>query len=94
MSCLWARGYFYGTINAYRREGSTDLYTLRYTDGDQEDLDLEKYNFAYALWLTEEGWNAEEEAEDGWTADLDEVASEEDDYSEPVPKKLNLPKRY
>jgi hypothetical protein len=68
-------GIFYGTINAYRREGITDLYTVRYTDGDQEDLDLEEYNFAYALWLTEEGWNAEEEdlqAEYGWNAAMDE----------------------
>ncbi len=54
-------GIFYGTINAFRREGSDDLYTVRYTDGDQEDLDLEEYNFAYALRLTEEGWDAEEE---------------------------------
>ncbi len=54
-------GIFYGTINAFRREGSDDLYTVRYTAGNQEDLDLEEYNFAYALWLTEEGWQAEED---------------------------------
>jgi hypothetical protein len=47
-------GIFYGTINAFRREGDTELYTVRYTDGDQEDLDLEEYNFAYALWLQQE----------------------------------------
>ncbi len=35
-------GIFYGTINAFRREGFDDLYTVRYTDGDQEDLDLEE----------------------------------------------------
>jgi hypothetical protein len=44
-------GIFYGTINAFRREGDTELYTVRYTDGDQEDFDLEEYNFAYALRL-------------------------------------------
>jgi hypothetical protein len=25
------------------------------TAGDQEDMDLEEYNFAYALWLEQEG---------------------------------------
>ena len=34
---------------------------MRYTDGDQEDLDLEEYNFAYALWLQKEGWDADED---------------------------------
>jgi hypothetical protein len=90
-------GIFYGTINTFRREGSEDLYTVRYTDGDQEDLDLEEYNFAYALWLTEEGWQAEEEdrqAEEGWQPDMDEVRSEEEDYCDPVPQKCKSPKRY
>ncbi len=84
-------GIFYGTINAFRREGSDDLYTVRYTDGDQEDLDLEEYNFAYALWLTEEGWHAEEEddeAEGGWKPDGTDAQSEEDDYCDPEPLKL------
>ena len=35
-------GIFYGTINAFRREDDADLYTVRYTDGDQEDMDLEE----------------------------------------------------
>jgi hypothetical protein len=49
---------FYGTINAYGRETTGELYTVRYSNGDQEDLDTEEYNFAYAL-CTQEGWNAE-----------------------------------
>jgi hypothetical protein len=90
-------GIFYGTINAFRREGSDDLYTVRYTDGDQEDLDLEEYNFAYSLWLTEEGWQVEEEndlqAEEVWKADGADAQSEEDDYSDPKPLKLKSPKK-
>ena len=39
-------GIFYGTINAYKRETTGELYTVRYSDGDQEDLDTEEYNFA------------------------------------------------
>ncbi len=54
-------GICYGTINAFLREGDTELYTVRYTDGDQEDLDLEEYNFAYALWLQQESWNVDED---------------------------------
>ncbi len=87
---------FYGTINAFRREGSDDLYPVRYTDGDQEDLDLEEYNFAYALWLTEEGWQAEEEdlqSAEVWTADGADAQSEEDDYCDPKPLKLKCPKQ-
>ena len=85
-------GIFYGTINAFRREGSDDLYTVRYTDGDQEDLDLEEYNFAYALWLTEEGWQAEEDNLQAEEDDL-QAQSEEDDYSDPKPLKLKSPKK-
>ncbi len=29
-------------------------------NGDCENTDKEEYNFGYALWLKEEGWNAEE----------------------------------
>jgi hypothetical protein len=36
------------------------LYTIEYTEGDVEDMDLEEYNYAYALWLREEGWQVEE----------------------------------
>jgi hypothetical protein len=54
-------GIFYGIINAFRREDEIELYTVRYTDGDQEDLDLEEYNFAYALWLQKEGWDVNED---------------------------------
>ena len=79
-------GIFYGTINAYRRETTGELYTVRYSDGDQEDLDTEEYNFAYALWLTQEGWNAEEGddvSEDGYI----------DDDDEPTPKLKQSPKK-
>ncbi len=53
-------GIFHGVVTAFRREGRTELYTVEYTDGDCEDMDKEEYNFGYALWLKEEGWNAEE----------------------------------
>ncbi len=34
---------------------------MEYNDGgDVEDMDIEEYNYAYALWLKEEGWNVEE----------------------------------
>ncbi len=91
---LVRNGIFYGIINAFRREGSEDLYTVRYTDGDQEDLDLEEYNFAYALWLTEEGWQAEEEdrqAEEGWWMKFDRRRKI---IATLCPKNANLLKRY
>jgi hypothetical protein len=55
-------GDFYGVITAYRRtKGDVeDLYQVEYTDGDVEDMDEQEYNYAYALWLKEEGWNGEE----------------------------------
>ncbi len=40
-------------------------------------MDLEEYNFAYALWLREEGWDVEDgevPAEDGEGTDGDESA--------------------
>ncbi len=37
------------------------MYTITYTDNDREDLDTEEYNYAYSLWLQEEGWEAEED---------------------------------
>ena len=59
-------GIFYGVIAAYRKEGENELYTVEYSDGDAEDLDMEEYNFAYALWLKEEGWTPD---------DVDEVTT-------------------
>ncbi len=54
-------GVFYGVISAFHtRKGQDDLYTVEYNDGDVEDLDLEEYNYAYALWLKEEGWQVDE----------------------------------
>ncbi len=53
-------GIFHGVVTAFRREVRTELYTVEYTDGDCEEMDKEEYNFGYALWLREEGWNAEE----------------------------------
>ena len=47
-------------MTAYRKSGQGGLYTIQYTDGDLEDMDIEEYNFAYALWLKEEGWDIEE----------------------------------
>ncbi len=77
-------GIFYGTINLFRHEGDTELYTVRYTDGNQEDLDLEEYNFAYALWLQQEGWNVDED--DGAEEYNDESeAGSEDEYCAEVP---------
>jgi hypothetical protein len=59
-------GIFYGVITAYRKEGKNESYTVEYSDGDSEDLDTEEYNFAYALWLKEEGWTPD---------DVDEVTT-------------------
>jgi hypothetical protein len=55
-------GVFYGVITAHHRSKdiAQELYQVEYTDGDVEDLDGEEYNYAYALWLKEEGWNGEE----------------------------------
>ena len=60
-------GVFYGVITAVHGEkGEEVLYQVEYSDGDVEDMDLEEYNYAYALWLkecaVEEGWNGEEYA--------------------------------
>jgi hypothetical protein len=76
-------GILYGTINAFRRDGETELYyTVRYTDGDQEDMNLEEYNFAYALWLQQEGWDVDED--DGIEESRSESGSEAD-YCDEVP---------
>ncbi len=53
-------GIFYGVITAYRKEGKEELYTVEHSDGDAEDLDTEEYNYAYALWLKEEGWTPDD----------------------------------
>ena len=46
---------FTGTIVAFRKMGSTYLYTVQYADGDVEDVDGDEYNVAYELWLLESG---------------------------------------
>ncbi len=52
-------GVFYGVISAFHTvKGQEDLYTVEYKD--IEDMDLEEYNYAYALWLKEEGWQVNE----------------------------------
>ena len=33
---------------------------MEYSDGDAEDLDIKEYNYAYALWLKEEGWTPDD----------------------------------
>jgi hypothetical protein len=53
-------GIFYGYVTGYRKDSGTGLYSIQYTDGDEEDMDLEEYNYAYALFLREEGWHAED----------------------------------
>ncbi len=53
-------GIFYGVVTAYRTSGQGGMYTIQYTDGDLEDMDVEEYNFAYALRLKEEDWDIEE----------------------------------
>ncbi len=56
-------GVFYGVITAvHGPKGEEVLYQVEYSDGDVEDMDLQEYNYAYALWLKEEGWNGEEYA--------------------------------
>ena len=55
-------GMFQGRITAYHLDNEKKgLYTVQYTDNDIEDLDEEEYNYAYSLWLEEEGWEVEEE---------------------------------
>ena len=56
-------GIFHGKITAYHfnKAQNQGLYTITYTDNDREDLDTEEYNYAYSLWLQEEGWEAEED---------------------------------
>jgi hypothetical protein len=49
-------GNFTGTIVAYRKMGSTSIYTVPYADGDVEDLEGDEYNVTYELWLRESGW--------------------------------------
>ncbi len=34
---------------------------VHYTDRDEENMNVEEYNFAYALWPETEGWIAEDE---------------------------------
>ncbi len=53
-------GVFYGVVTAYRKDSGSGLYSIQYTDGDKEDTDLEEYNYAYALFLREEEWHAED----------------------------------
>ncbi len=55
-------GIFQGKITAYHLdEAKHGWYTVQYTDDDVEDLDDEEYNYAYSLWLEEEGWEAEDD---------------------------------
>jgi hypothetical protein len=56
-----ADGVFTGTITASRKEGGTHLYTVKYSDGDVEDLDTEEYNHAYEMWLRQIGWEPEDQ---------------------------------
>jgi hypothetical protein len=56
-------GVFYGVITAVHvQKGEEVLYQVEYSDGDVEDMDLQEYSYAYALWLKEERWNGEEYA--------------------------------
>jgi hypothetical protein len=55
-------GIFHGKITAYHLDAQKKgLYTVQYTDNDVDDLDYEEYNYAYSLWLQEEGWEAEDD---------------------------------
>ncbi len=55
-------GIFQGKITAYDLDKEKHgLYTVQYTDNDVEYLDDEEYNYAYSLWLEEEGWEAEDD---------------------------------
>ena len=63
-------GIFNGQITAFNAGECVEeeLYSVEYEDGDKEDLDREEYNYAYALYLQEEGWtleDAEIDTEDG-----------------------------
>ncbi len=51
-------GNYTGTIAAFRKMGSTHLYTVQYADGDVQDLDGGEYNLAYEMLLRDSGVEA------------------------------------
>ncbi len=79
-------GVFYGVITAFRsgKSDGEDLYQVKYNDGDVEDMDAEEYNYAYALYLREEGWNVEE-------AEADAAASAANTKKKKKARKTNAP---
>ncbi len=53
-------GIFHGKITAcHLDDEKKGLYSVTYSD-NVEDLDEEEYNYAYSLWLQEEGWETVE----------------------------------
>ena len=74
-------------MTAYQKSGSGGLYTVEYSDGDVEDMDLEEYNFAYALWLKEEGWDVEDGEVPSDACQNDVASNDGDDAAETGPKK-------
>ncbi len=81
---LGSDGVFYGVITAFRsgKGNGEDLYQVEYNDGDVEDMDGEEYNYAYALYLKEEGWNVEE-----YEADATALTSNKKKKTKPTIKK-------
>ena len=54
-------GVFVGTvISVGQDKKGGNLYKIKYSDGDKEDMDEEEYNYAYAFNLQREGWDLEE----------------------------------
>ena len=82
-----ADGIFHGVVTAYQKSGSGGLYTVEYSDGDVEDMDLEEYNFAYALWLKEEGWDVEDGEVPSDAGQNDHASDDGADAAATVPKK-------
>ncbi len=74
-------------MTAYQKTGLGGLYTIEYSDGDVEDMYLEEYNFAYALWLKEEGWDVEDGDVPADAGQNDDVYEDGDDAAETGPKK-------
>ena len=64
-------GVFVGTvISVGQDKKGGNLYKVKYSDGDKEDMDEEEYNYAFAFNLQREGWDLEEvETEMGSTMD-------------------------
>ena len=72
-------GVYVGTVVSCSGIGRDRLYRVKYSDGDQEDLDQEEYNYAYALKLQRDGWELEEADVGGGTENVNGGVPDADD---------------